>query len=166
LQAEPLDSMPRATLSDSEYRQLADFRHRLRRYLHFSEAAAGKAGLTAQQYHALLALRAQRPEEATVGYVGRSLIIRQNSAAELVDRLVRQKLVRRRESAADRRRLELTVTARGTRILDRLARIHREELRRLASDRAVIPFLHELQGMAVLSALPHAGLQPARRPRA
>jgi DNA-binding MarR family transcriptional regulator len=52
---------------------------------------------------------------------------------ELIDRLVKQRLVARRESPADRRRVELRVSAKGQRTLDRLVHVHRQELDRLAA---------------------------------
>jgi DNA-binding MarR family transcriptional regulator len=121
-------------LSHAQYQQLADFRHTLRRFLRFSEEAAEQAGLSGQQYQALLALRAAASAaQATVGYVARCLIIKHNSAVELVDRLVKQGLVDRRESPRDRRKVELRPTPKGARILDRLVHVHRHELHRLAA---------------------------------
>jgi DNA-binding MarR family transcriptional regulator len=141
-------------LSQAHYQQLADARHTLTRFLRFSESAAGKAGLSSQQYHALLALRAAgtaRP--ASIGHVARGLLIKHNSAVELVDRLVRQGLVDRRDSPQDRRKVELRVTPKGRRTLERLVHIHRQELDRLAAA------MKDLQRMAHVSqARRHAGL--------
>jgi DNA-binding MarR family transcriptional regulator len=125
--------MASRTLSETQYRQLADFRHTLRRFLRFSETAAEKAGISGQQYQALLALRAAGAvHQRTIGYVARCLLIKHNTAVELVDRLVKQRLVERRDSAEDRRKVQVSVTAKGQRILDRLVLVHRQELDRLA----------------------------------
>lgn len=60
------------------------------------------------------------------------------SASKLVDGLVKQKLVTRKESAADRRRLTLMLTQTGTFIVDLArtsARIHlAEKLKQLSND--------------------------------
>ena len=118
-------------LSDADYQRIARLRYLLRRFTYFSENAARKQGLTSQQYQALLALRGRGEEHATVGYVARCLLIRHNSAVGLVDRLVRDGLVRRRESPNDRRKAELTITGKAQRALDRLVHVHRGERQRL-----------------------------------
>ena len=124
-------------LSQAHYQRLADFRHTLARFLRFSESAAGKAGLSGQQYHALLTLRAAgMAKPASIGHVAKGLLIKHNSAVELVDRLVRQGLVDRRDSPQDRRKVDLRVTPKGRRTLDRLVLIHRRELDRLAAQLA------------------------------
>lgn len=131
--------MANGKLSDAQYRQLADFRHTLRRFLRFSEAAAEDAGLSGRQYHALLALRAATAAQpASIGYVAKCLLIKHNSAVELIDRLVKQRLVERRESSEDRRKVELSVTRKGQRLLDRLVDVHRQELGRLAAHLALL----------------------------
>ena len=52
----------RRSMSRGEYETLAAFRYALRQFLRFSEVAAQEAGLTPQQYQALLAIK---------GYPGR-----------------------------------------------------------------------------------------------
>jgi DNA-binding MarR family transcriptional regulator len=124
-------------LSQAHYRHLADFRHTLTRFLRFSESAAAKAGLSGQQYHALLALRAAGTEQpASISHVAKGLLIKHNSAVELVDRLVRQGLVDRRDSPQDRRKVDLRLTSKGHRTLDRLVHAHGEEFGRLAAQLA------------------------------
>ena len=120
-------------LSDSEYQRIARLRYLLRRFTHFSESAARRQGLTSQQYQALLALRGRGNEPPTVGYLARCLFIRHNSAVGLVDRLVKDGLVKRRESPDDRRKAELSITARAQRKLDRLVDVLRAERRQLAA---------------------------------
>lgn len=120
------------TLTAHEYRQLAAFRHALRGFLRFSETAAKKGGLTAQHYQALLALRASREgRRLAITDLAQELMIRHNSAVGLVDRLARQGLVARKPTPEDRRKVELILTAKGDRLLERLAEVHREELRRI-----------------------------------
>jgi DNA-binding MarR family transcriptional regulator len=55
-----------------------------------------------------------------------------HSAVGLVDRLGLLGLARRRPGHADRRKVEVEVTARGERTLARLAAAHRAELRQMA----------------------------------
>ena len=55
----------RFKLTTRDYAQLAAFRHALRGFLRFSEAAAAEAGLTAQHYQAMLVLRGW-PEDQRV----------------------------------------------------------------------------------------------------
>ena len=47
----------RYKLTTQDYAQLAAFRRALREFLHFSEAAAAEAGVTAQHYQAMLIIR-------------------------------------------------------------------------------------------------------------
>ena len=44
-------------ISLSDYRALAEFRYQIRRFLHFSEQMARRAGLESQQHQVLLALK-------------------------------------------------------------------------------------------------------------
>src|SRR6185295_17692704 len=78
------------------YQALAAFRHALRQFLRFSEAAAEAVGLTPRQYQALLAVKGMpRGRRATVGALAEQLQIRHHSAVGLVDRLVLQGLAAR-----------------------------------------------------------------------
>ena len=115
-----------------DYAQLAAFRHALRKFLRFSEAAAGEAGITGQHYQAMLVVRAC-PEDArvTINDLAQQLLIKHNSAVELVDRLVEQDLLKREASPRDRRKVELSLTARGRNVLAKLAAVHRGELHRI-----------------------------------
>lgn len=122
----------RFNLTTCDYAQLAAFRHSLRAFLHFSEEAAAEAGLTSQHYQAMLILRGwpdDRP--ASIGDLAQQLLIKHNSAVGLVDRLASTGLVTRTPSTADRRRVELRLSAHGRRVLAGLARVHRDELRRI-----------------------------------
>ena len=122
----------RYRLATREYAQLAGFRHALRGFLRFSEAAAVQVGLTGQHYQAMLVLRAcPEGRRVTINDLAQQLFIKHNSAVGLVDRLVEEKLVVREPSTADRRKVELHLTARGRHVLAKLVAVHRLELRRL-----------------------------------
>jgi DNA-binding MarR family transcriptional regulator len=120
-------------LTHADYQALAQLRYLLRRFAAFSEAAARRAGLTAQQHQALLAVRGfPGRARASVGELAERLQLRHHSAVGLVDRLAVRGLLRRHYDRADRRRVLLTVTPRGQAHLARLSRAHRAELARLA----------------------------------
>lgn len=118
-------------LSDSDYRKLADFRHAIRRFLEFSGGAAKSEGLAPQQHQALLAIRGNSGAVCGIGRLAERLCIRPNTAAELANRLEASGLVRRTISEVDRRQVELSLTGEGERKLERLSRVHREELARI-----------------------------------
>ena len=127
----PQNRRRRAThLQPLEYQQLASFRYSLRTYLRFSEAAAEKLGLTAQHYQALLAVCAA-PGGVTINDLAQQLLVRHNSAVGLVDRLTKRGLLAREPALEDARKVHLRLTAKGDRLLERLAEVHREELRRI-----------------------------------
>jgi DNA-binding MarR family transcriptional regulator len=117
-------------ITAADYRALAELRHQLRRFLHFSERVAREAGLTPQQHQALLALRGLPPGcQPTVQALAERLQVRHHSAVELVDRLVERGLVRRSRGEQDRRQVFVVLTPEGDRLLRLLSLHHRAELR-------------------------------------
>jgi DNA-binding MarR family transcriptional regulator len=122
----------RFALGTHDYAQLAAFRHALRGFLHFSEAAAAAEGLTSQHYQAMLILRGwPNDEPVSISDLSQQLLIKHNSAVGLVDRLVGRGLVVRHPSTVDRRKVELRLSPQGRRVLAELAAMHRGELRRI-----------------------------------
>jgi DNA-binding MarR family transcriptional regulator len=121
----------RKTLTESDYRHLAEFRFLLRSFLAFSEEAARGAGLMPQHHQALLAIRGFGGR-LTVGELAQRLAIKPHSAVGLANRLVEAGLAVRRTAAKDRRRVELMLTPAASRKLAGLSNSHREELRHLA----------------------------------
>jgi DNA-binding MarR family transcriptional regulator len=105
--------------------ELAEFRYRLRRFLGFSEIAAEEAGISAQQYQ-LLQIIETVPEghECSISYLAGRMMLRHNSAVELVDRAVRSGLVRRVADENDHRRSLVEATERGSRLLATLVEAH------------------------------------------
>jgi DNA-binding MarR family transcriptional regulator len=119
-------------LTTKDYAQLAAFRYALRAFLRFSEDAAAGAGLTAQQYQAMLVLRGCPDDErVSINDLAMQLLIKHNSAVGLVDRLEQEGWVAREPSSRDRRKVELHLTQRGRQVLARLAAAHRRELQRI-----------------------------------
>jgi len=110
-------------------RRLAEFRFQLRRFLHVSQAAAERVGLHNQQYQMLQCVGGM-PEgmTPTIANVAERMLLKHNSAVELVDRTIEQGLLRRSGDEADHRRILLRVTPQGEQILAELAEFHTREL--------------------------------------
>jgi DNA-binding MarR family transcriptional regulator len=108
---------------------LAEFRHRIRAFLHFSEEAARSNGVEPQQYQLLLAIEGLpdglRP---TVRTLSQRLCLRHNSTVELANRLVERGAIERRHSLEDRREVLLQLTPRGGELLRQLSILSLEEL--------------------------------------
>lgn len=117
-------------VGDAEFARLLAFRDGLRRFIHWSDGQAKEAGLTSAQYQLLLAVRGHG-ELPSVSDVAAHLMLRHNSAVELVDRAERAGLVRRRADDNDQRVVRLEPTAEGKKRLAVLASAHLEELSRL-----------------------------------
>lgn len=108
---------------------LAEFRHRLRQFLHFSESAAERHGLQAQQHQLLLQIAgAHHDAQVTVGFVAARLGLRHNSVVELCNRCEEAGLLARRHDETDRRCVLLELTAKGRRLLAALSIDHACEL--------------------------------------
>lgn len=117
----------------TDYRRLAAFRHALRRFLAFSEAAARDAGITPQQHQALLAIKgADDPTAVTIGELAHQLLLQPHSGAELVDRMVKSRLLIKSAGGDDRRRVVLALTPAAERKLRALSAAHIRELRQSA----------------------------------
>lgn len=119
------------TLPQDHYRLLAEFRHLLRQFLAFSEAAARKAGLTPQQHQALLAIKGVGGSLST-SQLAERLAIKVHSAVELTGRLADSGLLKREADAQDRRRVLLSLTPKGNKLLEKLSLAHRDELAAMA----------------------------------
>jgi DNA-binding MarR family transcriptional regulator len=125
-------------LSQLDYERLAEFRYHLRRFLQFSERAAAQRGLSPQQHQALLAIKGMSRGKVTIGDLAHRLGIRHNTAVELIDRLIANGLVERRQNSNDRRQVLVELTRRAERILAQMSLAHHDELSKLA------PLLREL----------------------
>lgn len=128
-----MGSVSTGARSTSLLHALAEFRYQLRAFLQFSEQAASEHHVRPQQHQLLLQI-AGIPEgrAATINYLAERLGLRQNSVVELADRSEAEGLVRRREDLEDRRRVVLSVTAKGMRLLDALSDSHARELNEFA----------------------------------
>jgi len=124
-------------LSLAEYRELADFRYQIRRFLHFSEGAALAEGIEPRQHQALLAIKAMpADQECTIGALAASLFLQHQSTVGLVDRLERRGLVARTPAQDDARKVIVGVSKEGEDVLRRLSVTHRAELEERGPDLA------------------------------
>jgi len=122
-----------ASIKQSEYEALASFRYSLRQFLRFSEDAALELGLTPHQHQALLAIKGfPSGQRITIGELAKRLQTRHNSAVELVNRLVAEKLVTREISKQDHRQVYVTLTEHGSNLLEQLSAVHKQELQRIS----------------------------------
>ena len=120
-------------LSKSDYESLADFRYAVRKFLKFSESAAEAAGLTPNQHQALLAIKGFPGRSSiTNGELAERLQIKHHSAVGLINRLEAQDLIYREQNNDDRRKVNVALTKSGEKLIEQLAAVHREELKRLA----------------------------------
>jgi DNA-binding MarR family transcriptional regulator len=125
---------------------LAEFRHQLRLFLHFSETAAQKRGLRPQQHQLLLQIAgASDKVAATIGYAAERLGLRHNTVVELSNRSEAAGLVVRKQAGSDRRCILLELSPKGRAKLEALSIDHARELDELAP--ALIRMLTSLRAL-------------------
>lgn len=118
-----------AGLTKSDYELIAQFRYTLRKFIGFSEAAANLRGVAPQQYQVLLAIEGFPGRNwVTIGELAEQMQIAHHSAVGLVNRMEALRLVKRTTSEEDRRRVHVTLSAKGLAVLEKLYLVHREEL--------------------------------------
>lgn len=131
-------------MTQRDYEALALFRYNLRKFFRFSEQAAAKGGLSIRQYQALLTIRGfPDGKDCTVGDIAEWLQIRHHSAVGLINRLEKDKLVSKHRGKADKRQVCIRLTARGTKTLERVAALNKQELKRLRPQLALAKLLKE-----------------------
>jgi len=124
-----------ATPPPEQLTQLAEFRYRLRRFLQFSESAAESAGISAQQYQLLQVIAAVPDQESSsISYIAERMLLRHNSAVELVDRATRSGLVRRVADERDLRRSVVEITDHGAQLLTKLVEMHLDEIEQVGPE--------------------------------
>lgn len=131
-------------LSREDFRQQAQFRYHLRRFLCACEANARKAGLDPSQYQLLLCIKGMpegfRPNITTLS---ERLLIETHSTVELVDRCVNKGVVERFREGPDRRNVFVRLTEQGEALVEKIAQQNRREMQ--SSVPAFIEFLEVLQ---------------------
>lgn len=116
-------------MSLRQYRAMADFRYELRRFLRYSEQVTRRHGVTPLQYQLLLQVKGYPGREhATIGELAERLQAKHHGAVALVSRCEEAGLVAKRNSVEDRRAVLVELTAKGERLIEKLARLHRNEL--------------------------------------
>lgn len=118
-----------STSEQDRLKSLAEFRYQMRKFLNFSEMASERCGIPAQQYQLMQVIAAiPEDQQASITYLAERMILRHNSAVELVDRAERAGLVSRQSDPKDMRRSIVDLTPEGRAVLDRLVAEHLSEL--------------------------------------
>ena len=146
-------------IKDQEYKALAELRYRIRRFLQEGDNAAHEAGLEAQQYLLLLAIRGL-PEghEATIRTLAERLLLRHHSTVELIDRLETRGYVKRARGREDRRQVLVVLQPRGEKLLEKVVAQRLIELR--SHGRALVGAIS-----SVLESRGRASVGTSRRPQ-
>jgi DNA-binding MarR family transcriptional regulator len=121
----------RPDLSLAQYRDLAEFRRQIRKFLYFSELTAKEHGMEPQQHQLLLTVEGL-PDgvKPTIREIASRLFIQHHSAVELINRLESAGAIARQPGQEDRREVWIRLTPAGRAMLRRLALEHRAELER------------------------------------
>jgi DNA-binding MarR family transcriptional regulator len=106
-------------VSSADYREAAELRSALRRFLRRSEEIARRHQLTPRQYLLLLMIKAREdsPEQTTITHLVHRLALTQSTITELVQRAEEAGLVGRTPSPDDGRVTFLSLTPLGARRL-------------------------------------------------
>jgi len=116
-------------LLKEDFEALAQFRYQLRLFLRFSEDACRRSGITPLQYQLLLQTKGFPGRQwASLTELAERLQAKHHGVVALVSRCEALGLVRRKSSFTDLRQVEVHLTAKGERHVERLAHIHRSEL--------------------------------------
>lgn len=131
-------SRPDKTLEKPDLERLSHFRFQLRQFLRVSEDLCREARITPLQYQLLLHVRGMSGRDwANIGELAERLQAKHHGVVALVTRCEQAGLVERRQGTEDRRQVEVHLTARGEKILLRLAELHQPELQRLRDEFAL-----------------------------
>ena len=119
----------RSSIATDRLHKLAEFRFQLRKFLRFSEIASEAAGISVQQYQMLQVIAAMpEGQGASISYLAERMILRHNSAVELVDRAVRAGMVRRESDDEDLRRSIVKLMPEGEKVIEQLIPLHLAEI--------------------------------------
>ena len=102
----------------------------MRRFLAASEAISKGAGVTQQQYQAMLAIKTWPSQSMTMGDLADQLLLTHHAAVQLVNRMERAGVATRAPSSTDRRSVLVKLTEPGEALLNRLADLHLQEVLR------------------------------------
>ena len=128
-----MDSKKVQPLDKAGLERQSQFRYEFRRFLRFGEEAAKAAGVTAVQYHLMLHTQGFPGRDwASISELAERLQTQPHGVVALVTRCEVAGLVRRQDNKDDRRLVEVHLTAKGRRCVERLAAQHQAELGALA----------------------------------
>ncbi|BAO28796.1 hypothetical protein SUTH_00990 [Sulfuritalea hydrogenivorans sk43H] len=137
--------MGNAALQKREFEALSQFRYQLRRFMRFSEQVTRRSGITPLQYLLLLHIKGFPGRSwATVGELAERLQAQHHGVVALISRCETREWVTREQGRADRREVEVHLTAKGERMVSKMAKLHRDELLNLEGG-FLLPRLQELQ---------------------
>src|ERR1700756_2606472 len=101
-------------LSQDDFTRLLELRTGLRRFLRWSEQQAKAAGLTPAKHQLLLAIRGHPdPTGPTIRDLADYLALRHHSVVGLIDRSVREGLVKRNPDPSSKSVVRVTLTPTG-----------------------------------------------------
>jgi DNA-binding MarR family transcriptional regulator len=130
--------MSEPPFAKKEFETLSGFRYQLRRFQHWSEQLTHRHGVTNLQYLLMLHVAGFPGREwATITELAERLQARHHGVVALVTRCEKLGLVERRPGRSDGREVEIHLTRKGARTVERLARLHRDELMRIEGAFAV-----------------------------
>jgi len=122
----------RSRLGKTDFERLSRFRHRLRRFLRFSEELCRDWGLTSLQYQLLLHVMGVPGRDwATISELAERLQAHHHGVVALVDRCEKLDLLERRPGRADQRVVEIHLLPKGEKLLASIAALHQDELQLL-----------------------------------
>jgi DNA-binding MarR family transcriptional regulator len=127
-----MSDTPAAPFAKKEFETLSAFRYQLRRFQRWSEQLTRRHGVTNLQYLLMLHVAGFPGREwATITELAERLQAKHHGVVALVTRCEKLGLVERRPGRSDGREVEIHLTRKGARSVERLARLHREELMRI-----------------------------------
>ncbi len=126
----PTNGQPdkQTSLDPGVYEGLAGFRLAMRHFFAYSEKTVTAAGITSQQYQALLAIKVASQDQITMKDLARQMLLQPNGAVQLVDRMVVAGLVKRTQATEDKRSVFVGLTPEGRSLLEELALGHVREM--------------------------------------
>lgn len=149
LQEEIKQTQPFASLEEEALLNLSRTASRLQ---HSMQQMFKPMGLTPTQYNVLRILRGAGENGLRCSEVGERLVSDDPDITRLLDRLQKQKLVRRKRDAKDRRVIYTTITAEGLRLLKEMDPLVTGQAKRLLSHMSqdklttLITLLEEVRG--------------------
>jgi DNA-binding MarR family transcriptional regulator len=116
-------------MTKTDFKQQAEFRHWLRRFLSATEDHSRAAGIGGSQYMLLLAVKGLPEGSApNISTVAERLMVESHSVVELVDRCVKGGFLERFRQAGDQRLVFLRLTEMGNDLVEKIAIQNRQEI--------------------------------------